>query len=82
MFIPAFIPGLGIPELLIILAVVLIIFGPRKLPELGKAIGQTMRELRKSSSGDGSKDTDKDKDKVEASSETAEDSKKEEASST
>jgi len=50
MFLPAFIPGLGLPELGVILLIVLIIFGPRKLPELGKALGDTMRELRKSSS--------------------------------
>ena len=80
MFMPAYIMGLGLPELLVILAIILIIFGPRKLPEIGKALGQTIRELRKSSSGDGSKDTDKDK--IEASSETAEDSKKEEATTT
>jgi len=41
--------GLGTQEILIILAVALIIFGPKKLPEIGKAIGQGMRELRKAS---------------------------------
>ncbi|MDP1808052.1 MAG: twin-arginine translocase TatA/TatE family subunit [Actinomycetota bacterium] len=53
--------GLGIPELLIILVVVLVIFGPKKLPELGKAIGSTLRELRKSNQGD---DETKDKDEA------------------
>ncbi|MGH7919737.1 MAG: Sec-independent protein translocase subunit TatA/TatB [Candidatus Dormibacteraceae bacterium] len=38
------------PEyLLILLAIVLIIFGPSKLPQLGGAIGKTMREFRKTS---------------------------------
>lgn len=56
--------GLGIPELAIILVVVLIIFGPKKLPELGKAIGSTIRELRKSNQGDDEKDEAKDKDEA------------------
>jgi sec-independent protein translocase protein TatA len=39
---------IGIPGLILILIVALIIFGPSKLPELGKAAGQTLREFRKS----------------------------------
>ena len=38
--------GLGIPELLIILVVVLLIFGPKNLPKLGSAIGKTVKGLR------------------------------------
>lgn len=38
---------LGIPELLLILVVVLLIFGPRRLPEMAKGIGQSVREFRK-----------------------------------
>ena len=38
--------GIGIPELLIILAVVLLIFGPKNLPKLGSAIGRTVKNLR------------------------------------
>lgn len=41
--------GLGTQEVLIILAVALIIFGPKKLPEIGRALGQGLRELRKAS---------------------------------
>ncbi|MDP2210636.1 MAG: twin-arginine translocase TatA/TatE family subunit [Candidatus Aquicultor sp.] len=37
----------GPMELIIILAIVLIIFGPKKLPEMGRAIGQSIRELKK-----------------------------------
>ena len=40
--------GLGVTELLIILAVVLIIFGPSRLPGLGSGVGDAMRNFRKS----------------------------------
>mgnify|MGYP003244042006 CR=1 FL=1 len=36
--------GLGVPELLIILAVALLIFGPKNLPKLGSALGRTVKE--------------------------------------
>lgn len=39
----------GIPELLLILVIVLVIFGPGKLPALGEALGRTIRNFRKSS---------------------------------
>ena len=38
--------GLGLPELGIIAVVALLIFGPKKLPELGSAIGETLRGLK------------------------------------
>ena len=38
--------GLGPTELLIILGLVLIIFGPKRLPEMGRAIGRGIREFR------------------------------------
>ena len=45
--------GLGMPELLIILAVALLIFGPKHLPKLGAALGKTIKNLRDGiSSGD------------------------------
>ena len=43
------IPGLGMTELVIILVIALIIFGPRKLPELGKSLGKSIGEFRKAS---------------------------------
>lgn len=62
MLLPAIIfPGLGLPELIIILVIVLVIFGPRKLPEIGKALGSTIRELRKSSQGEEAKPEAKEK---------------------
>ena len=41
--------GLGPGELVIILALALLIFGPKKLPEIGRSIGSAMRELRRAS---------------------------------
>jgi sec-independent protein translocase protein TatA len=41
--------NIGAPELLIILVLALIIFGPGRLPEVGSALGRTIREFRRSS---------------------------------
>lgn len=43
-------PQLGVPELLIILLIVVIFFGVGRLPELGGAIGKSIREFRKAMS--------------------------------
>jgi sec-independent protein translocase protein TatA len=51
--------SIGIQELLIILLIVVIIFGARKLPELGKSLGEGIRNFKSSVSG---KDKDKEKD--------------------
>ncbi|QZA32309.1 twin-arginine translocase TatA/TatE family subunit [Hydrogenibacillus sp. N12] len=42
------IQNIGIPGLLLILLLALIIFGPSKLPEIGRAFGTTIKEFRKS----------------------------------
>ncbi len=39
--------GLGLPEILIILAIFLFLFGAKKLPQIGEGLGKTVRELRK-----------------------------------
>ena len=41
--------GIGIPEFILILIVGLIVFGPSKLPEIGRSVGKCLREFRKAS---------------------------------
>lgn len=41
--------GLGIPELIIIFVIALLVFGPKKLPDLGKSIGRAMAEFKRAS---------------------------------
>jgi sec-independent protein translocase protein TatA len=41
--------SIGMPELIIILVIALIIFGPRKLPELGKSLGKSLNEFKRAS---------------------------------
>lgn len=43
-------PNLGFGEILIILILALVIFGPRRLPEMGRTIGKSLRELRRATS--------------------------------
>jgi TatA/E family protein of Tat protein translocase len=40
--------SIGLPEMLLILAVALIVFGPKKLPEVGRSLGKALREFKKS----------------------------------
>ncbi|MFC7786781.1 MULTISPECIES: twin-arginine translocase TatA/TatE family subunit [unclassified Rossellomorea] len=42
------IQNIGIPGLILVLVIALIIFGPSKLPEIGRAFGSTLREFKKS----------------------------------
>ncbi|MET3576974.1 twin-arginine translocase TatA/TatE family subunit [Bhargavaea ullalensis] len=42
------IASIGVPGLIIILVIILILFGPRKLPEVGSAVGKTLSEFKKS----------------------------------
>lgn len=44
--------GMGLPELLVILAVILLIFGPKNLPKLGSALGKTVKNLRDGMGGE------------------------------
>lgn len=45
-------PGIGTPELILILLVLLLLFGASKLPKLARSVGDSARELRKGLSGD------------------------------
>ncbi|MDD6730154.1 twin-arginine translocase TatA/TatE family subunit [Hugonella massiliensis] len=60
--------GIGVPELIIILVVVLLIFGPKNLPKLGSALGKGIKSLREGMNGGKEKDADA-ADDVEAASE-------------
>lgn len=42
--------GMGMPEILMILAIALVVIGPRKLPDLGRSLGRALREFRKATS--------------------------------
>lgn len=58
------IANIGIPGLILIVILALIIFGPKKLPEIGKAAGQTLREFKSSANDlidDDSSNDNKDK---------------------
>ncbi|WP_456276964.1 twin-arginine translocase TatA/TatE family subunit [Bacillus sp. AK128] len=57
------VPNVGIGSLLLIVFVALLIFGPRKLPELGKAAGNTLREFKNATKGLADDDDDDDKKK-------------------
>ena len=58
-------PNIGIPGLILVLIIALVIFGPSKLPQLGKAVGQTLKEF-KTSTRDIINDEEKEEVKSEA----------------
>ncbi|PAE18501.1 twin-arginine translocase TatA/TatE family subunit [Bacillus sp. 7504-2] len=43
--------NIGVPGLILILVLALIIFGPKKLPEIGRAVGQSLKEFKNSTKG-------------------------------
>lgn len=53
--------NIGIPGLILILIVALIVFGPAKLPEIGRAAGTTLKEFKKATNGILSDDSEKEK---------------------
>jgi len=55
--------GIGIQELLVILLICLLIFGAAKLPEIGRALGKTIKEFKKSMREIGSDEDEKEKNK-------------------
>ena len=54
----AFVQGIGVPELLIVLGIVLVIFGPKRLPEMGRSIGRGLREFKQSIGGGDTEELD------------------------
>ncbi len=54
-------PSLGAPELIVILVIILILFGAKKLPELAKGLGSSARELRNAMKDDAPSDKADDK---------------------
>jgi sec-independent protein translocase protein TatA len=44
-------PNIGAPELIILLVVLLLVFGPKRLPEMGRSVGRGIREFKDSVSG-------------------------------
>lgn len=61
-------PNIGPLELIIVLVIVLVIFGPKRLPGLGRSLGSGMREFKDSVTG---KDKDEEHEQLEAASVTA-----------
>jgi sec-independent protein translocase protein TatA len=59
---------LGAPELIIILAIVLLLFGGKRLPQLSKSLGESMREIRKGINDGYKEDTQKQEKQTDANS--------------
>ncbi|HEV2776212.1 MAG TPA: twin-arginine translocase TatA/TatE family subunit [Solirubrobacteraceae bacterium] len=64
--------GIGLPEILIVLVIVLVVFGPKRLPDLGRSLGSGMREFKDSITGN-SKDDDDEPSKITARAEDSDD---------
>lgn len=54
-------PNIGPMELVIVLAIALIVLGPKKLPEVGRSVGRGMREFKESITGENRHDDDEDR---------------------
>ena len=51
--------GLGVPELMVILVIALVIFGPSKLPQIGSGLGKAIRDFKKGVTGGDDDETTK-----------------------
>jgi sec-independent protein translocase protein TatA len=56
-------PNIGFPEIVVVLIIVLVIFGPKRLPEMGRSLGKGIREFKDSITGD---DDDEDRREIAA----------------
>jgi sec-independent protein translocase protein TatA len=63
--------GIGMPELLVILVIILIIFGAGKLPEIGSGLGRGIRNFRKATGGSDELEDKSEKPKIEEKKEEA-----------
>jgi sec-independent protein translocase protein TatA len=51
--------GLGVPELMVILVIALVVFGPSKLPQIGSGLGKAIRDFKKGVTGGDDEESDK-----------------------
>jgi sec-independent protein translocase protein TatA len=56
--------GFGMPEMILVLVIALVVIGPAKLPQLGQALGSSIRNFKKSSAGEDVVQINEDKDKA------------------
>ena len=61
-----FMRGIGVPELVIILVIVMIIFGVGRLTEIGSALGRSIKEFRNASEDDATREPDNESNKSQA----------------
>ena len=66
--------GLGAPELLLILVIALVVFGPGKLPTIGRALGKSLREFKEAVNTDETKQIEEKTEKTDVSDKTDTDS--------
>jgi sec-independent protein translocase protein TatA len=59
-------PNIGLPEILIVLAIALIVFGPKRLPEMGRSLGKGIREFKDSVTGNDEDDEPREIERVRA----------------